>query len=198
MIRKVSFVLVGLFILVWVSGYAPFLGALTKPKLVSLAHVPRADATTPQPQPDSFLYPKLGISTPVQVSSGTSPLDYADWDKIRSALKEGVSLTFPEPRFTDASTIYITGHSSDIEPHAYAFVFAGLGQAAVGDTFSVWVEGKDYRYTVKEKHILAPTDVQGFARLEQAALGTQRALVVTCWPLLTSQKRLVLVAERSL
>lgn len=164
---------------------------LAQPALVRL--VPQAAA---QSVGDGSVisFPRLGIEAPVWQTPGRSPLSLADWGPIEQDLKRGVNLSYDGASFKDASFAYLTGHSSDTYPHKYSGIFAALGQAHAGDTFSLTVDGQAHAYQVVATQVLDPTNTQAFAALSGSAGGAKRLALVTCWPVLTSAKRLVVTA----
>ena len=146
---------------------------------------------------DRIVYPRLYIDAPYTESAHTSPLDSEDWNNIRSALTQGASLNFAGASFDDSSFSYLTGHSSDTYPHPYSSVFAALGQAKPGDTFYVTGGDKIRKYVVKSTQVIEPTDLNAFsqASLTSGMGATQHIALVTCWPLFTSLRRMVVVGE---
>jgi LPXTG-site transpeptidase (sortase) family protein len=146
-----------------------------------------------------FNYPNLGISAPFILTDNTNPLSYSDWNKIRATLKQGLNVSYNGESYDDARLIYVIGHSSDYDAfNPFATVFASLGQAKTGDTFTVSFGDKQFTYSVVEKKTLKPTDEQGFKGLASNDDHIQRVVLVTCWPVLTTWNRLVVVGERHL
>lgn len=145
---------------------------------------------------NTMSYGLLGIVAPVTVNPGTSPLVVSDWSAIRDDLRAGVSLAYEGESFAAARLAFLTGHSSDMVRHKYESVFAPLGQAVAGDTFSIAVEGAVFEYRVTEVLELQPTDAAAFTALAPVDGGKPRLVLVTCWPPLTTQLRLVVVGER--
>jgi LPXTG-site transpeptidase (sortase) family protein len=162
---------------------------------------------------DRFVYERLGITAPLRVEAGRSPLTRQDWPVLLAGLRQGVVLTVPETQqvsdapYPDRSEpTFVVGHSSDYFPHPYAAVFAGLIHARPGDTFSLERKGVVEVYTVTGKTIVEPTDAPAFtggsvqADVSDIASGqpasTDAIRLVTCWPPLSTKKRLVVTGER--
>jgi LPXTG-site transpeptidase (sortase) family protein len=193
-------------LLVSVALYAiwnwPLVSTLSKPHVSSaIATITRA---TPTPEPtydpslSRFYYPRLGIAAPMTESADTSPLRSQDWASIKSALVKGVSLNYSGGSLKDARLAYVTGHSSDSYPHDYSSVFASLGQAKVGDVFTLTGKGEQWKYEVTGKKVINPRDVASFSAqslIPSDGEGSYVALV-TCWPLLTDRERMVVVGKR--
>jgi LPXTG-site transpeptidase (sortase) family protein len=176
--------------LIW---YGELVYNLARPTLVSYAPVIAKQESLPQ----SYVrIPSLGILAPMTVAAQTNPMENKDWSVIRTALTKGVALSYTTPAFAETGLAFVTGHSSDGYPHAYASVFAPLGQIKEGDTFEVKVDDIVYEYTVIKKDVFAPTDIQRFTQLAPADTTKQRVALVTCWPVLTTRNRLVVLGER--
>jgi len=178
-----------------VLWYANVIISVVTPPMIALGQEKHQGASALSN--NTFYYPRLGITAPVTVSANTSPLNSADWNTIREALTKGVSAAFSGPNFADSNVIFLTGHSSDTYPHAYSAIFAGLGEAEVGDIVQINVDDHLYEFTVKDKQIIAPTNVQAFEDLSPKDQKIQRLVLVTCWPVLTTKNRLVIVTERT-
>lgn len=177
--------------LIW---YGELVYNLAKPALVSYAPIIGMHEALPA----SYIrIPSLGVVSPITVAAQTNPMENKDWSVIRKALTQGVALSYTTPAFGDANLAFITGHSSDGYPHAYASVFAPLGQIKPGDTFEIRVDGQVYTYTVVTKDVFAPTDIQRFTQLASSDSSKQRVVLVTCWPVLTTRNRLIVVGERT-
>ncbi|MBI2590118.1 sortase [Candidatus Berkelbacteria bacterium] len=177
--------------------YAPLIFSLTQPTLIEAGVLGKRIAEAPVA--DTFRYENLGIEVPIEKAAWTSPLNTKDWRKIRSALERGVSLAY-EGEFLESVTLaFITGHSSDVYPHRYSSVFASLGQAQRDDNFTLWLNQNPYQFKVTGVKIISPQDVEEFQALNPGEKSDiQRVALVTCWPVLTTRSRLVVIGERSL
>ncbi len=191
MVRRVSLVFLLLVVCI-IAWHGSLLASLLRPTLQAVHALP---ADTRPIGPDEFTYDRLGIRAPLSVDAGTSPLVESDWSKIREALMHGVSLSYGGEQFSDASLVFVTGHSSDTTSHEFDSVFAALGQAAVGDTFAFTVAGSQYRYQVVDKRQIRPWDTAAFEALAPAD-ASHRVALVTCWPPLTTQTRMVVIGTR--
>lgn len=190
---KIALCLAAVIGLAW---YLPLGISLIKPR-IQVAY--SRSLAQPKNRPDiannTFSYSSLGVNAPVTVSPNTSPLEYKDWKVIGLSLKKGISLAFEGDNFDDSPLSFLSGHSSDTYPHAYATIFSSLGQASINDTFEIKVNNQLYHYRIIDKKIINPTDIKGFQNLA-AKDDTKRLALVTCWPLLTVRQRLVVVAQR--
>lgn len=179
--------------------YYPLMVSVAKPTLARVGITQVMNSFNPQAQVNnSFSYPSLGIQAPLKVSANTSPLKATDWETIRVALRSGVSVAYEAASFEHAPLVFVTGHSSDTYPHTYASVFAGLNRATNGDDVSLVIDDKKYSYKVIEKKVVNPNDLDSFRSLEPTDTTKQRIALVTCWPVLTTKNRMVVVAERTL
>ncbi len=161
---------------------------------LSLLPPPATAAQAAQPQVDNTLsIPSIGLTTPV-ISSKIDPTSLGDWKQMRQDLTQGVSLAEKLSPPGESGITVITGHSSDWTPHQYAAVFAGLNYLHTGDIIQLRYRGQSYRYAVHEKLVVLPNDpLLSTTHLKEPTDRSQLYLV-TCWPLLTTQKRLVVTA----
>jgi LPXTG-site transpeptidase (sortase) family protein len=165
-------------------------------KLATASTLPIADTVAVPKKGDlSFHFPRLGINAPITESADSSPLKQQDWQQIKLALTKGVSLSYEGSDFETAPLAFVTGHSSDTYPHPYSGVFAGLGQAKIGDVFTVYRNEKGYQYTIEQISIVNPTDTQAFLHLRPTDATSQYVALVTCWPLFTTNQRLVVLGR---
>ncbi len=89
--------------------------------------------------------------------------------------------------------VYIFGHSTDSNFNVARFnaVFYLLRKLEADDLIIVYYRGKDYRYRVKYKKVVDPTDLSDITDVSSP----QRLVLQTCWPPGTTWKRLLIVAE---
>ncbi len=188
---KSRFLFLLIIALIW---YSSLLINITKPTAIRLS----ATREVKNISNNTLKYPSVGISAPITISPGTSPLVQADWNKIRQALKNGVSVSFTDSDFDNSPLVFITGHSSDTYPHTYSSIFAGLGQTHIGDQIMLNINNKVNNFIVIDKKVIEPTDTKSFNQIKSSDPTVQRIALVTCWPVLTTRSRLVVVAERKL
>jgi sortase A len=88
---------------------------------------------------------------------------------------------------------YYFAHSSNPDVrNQYNAVFYLLGKLKVDDDVFIWYENKKYEYTVKQTLVTSPEDVSFLSQQYQAPT----IVLQTCWPPGTTQKRLLVFAER--
>lgn len=142
----------------------------------------------------AVLIPALGINVPVVWS-----LSYRESD-LQKDLEQGV-IHFPGTVLPgQVGNALISGHSSDYlwKPGNFKRAFANLNELNVGDE-GIFVEYYDadrnvvasFAFRVTDKKIVAADDPQLFAQTDQPEL-----TLVTCWPLNTSWRRLMIKAEK--
>lgn len=184
-------------IIVLVGGgiwYRQLVINVAKPVIVA-ASSSQATPTSAPVEDNTFRYPSLGISTPLTTLTNTDPFDSTDWSRFTDALNAGVGVSTASATIDESHTLYIVGHSSTVKQTPYSFVFAGLGQANLGDTFSFTADNKTYTYKVTDKRVLKPTDIDAFKALETPGTSPKQAILVTCWPVFTTKNRMVIVGE---
>ncbi len=179
-------------VLVW---YYPLVESAVKPSLVR-SGIARAVTTPHVPANNTFSYPALGISSPIVVLPQSSPLKTNDWQSFRAALRQGIGVSYDTDSFDSARLVFATGHSSDTYPHSYASIFASLNQAKPGDEVTLVVDNNKHTYRVVDSKVINPGDTAAFKALEPINGEPNRLVLVTCWPVLTTANRRVVIAEQ--
>lgn len=133
-----------------------------------------SDATT---YTNLLIIPKIGVKIPIVEGTTESTLNKGAW-------------RLPETSTPDkGSNTVITGHRWMYKPPSEK-TFYLLDKLEVGDTFKITWNGKDYNYKVIGVSIVMPTDVW-------VLNPTQKSVVtlITCTPLFSISKRLIVKAE---
>ncbi len=148
------------------------------------------------PPDDRILIPKLDLNVPIVIPPRTALLA-EDWkqleEDIQRSLQDGV-VHYPGTAVPgQAGNFFITGHSSYFPwaPGSFKSVFARLGELHVGDEYWVYYGGDRYRYVIREKKEIKPSDVSVLDQPLSERIGT----LMTCTPVGTTLRRLILVAQ---
>lgn len=153
-----------------------------KPKPVS------APPIASEPKPGILEIPSLGISVPLNWSKSVPAID--------SDLKNGVAHYPGTAMPGEEGLAYISGHSSGYpwDQSAYKTVFASLGSLADGAEFTITIPNNggqtQYVYVVEERNEYSAND-----QLQFAGTGGSQVALSTCWPVGSTQKRLVVVGR---
>lgn len=142
----------------------------------------------PEPR---LIIPKVNIDVPVMYGVGN------DHSSQMAAMEKGVAhFSIPGANSVpgQVGNTAISGHSSNdlFEQGDYKFVFAQLDKLNEGDTIYANYQGTRYTYTVTKKDIVKPTNVQALTYATDKPVLT----LITCWPLGTADKRLLVTAEQ--
>lgn len=147
------------------------------------------------PPDDRILIPRIGQNVPI-IRVPTDKLIQKDWaaleKQIQEALRYGV-VHFPGTAMPgDNGNVVVTGHSSYFpwDPGRFKDVFALLHQVDIGDKVVVYHDQKAYTYQVYEKKVVMPDQVDVLTQK-----GDSRLTLITCTPVGTNLKRLVLLAK---
>lgn len=138
-----------------------------------------------------LIIPKINVDVPVLYDVGT------DYDSQMAAMEKGVA-HFPIPGANshpgEIGNTVLSGHSSNdlFDPGEYKFIFAQLEKMKVGDTIYANYEGTRYTYVVTKKEVVLPTQVNKLIYTTNKPILT----LITCTPLGTAQKRLLVTAEQ--
>ena len=122
------------------------------------------------------------------------PLIYSDTleeDRLQEYLKEGAVVLPLGTSFGEPGNVVITAHSSGTEAFGpYRFAFAKLGELTEGQEFKISTPTATYTYRVYKKEIVWPNQVDKLPNDNRSTV-----TLVTCWPLWTNFKRLLVHAE---
>jgi len=148
------------------------------------------------PPENRIIIPKLGLNIPL-VTPSYEALLAEDWEglegNIQDALQMGVVHYPGTARPGQAGNFFVTGHSSYYpwSPGKYKTVFARLNDLEVNDEYWVYYGGDKYRYIVRSKEEVKPTNVNV---LDQP-VSKRMATLMTCTPVGTTLRRLIVSAE---
>lgn len=189
-VRKVIPAAVGIVLFV-LAGSLPTLPSL--PTATKAEKIPFVSSIV-ETSEDYLRYEKLDLRVPLHTVEA-DPFMQQDWETFRDALRKGAAITAVNQTEKESSEPlhYIIGHSSDTAFHNYAFVFARLGQAKVGDTLQIQKQGVSMTYRVVETKVCDSEDKSCFPA--HNVTSTSRVVLVTCWPLFTTNKRLLVIAD---
>jgi sortase A len=132
--------------------------------------------------------PKLFLNEPIVFN-----VDPENSKEYSEALKKGIAHAAGTDLPPYDGLGYYFAHSSSPElRNQYNAIFYLLGKLEQGDTVNLWYHDTKYEYVVTGTKITEPNDTS-FLR-ENYALPT--IVLQTCWPPGTTQKRLLVFAER--
>jgi sortase A len=124
-----------------------------------------------------LIIPKIGVKMAIVEGTTESALNKGAW-------------RLPETSTPDkGSNTVITGHRWKYRPPSEK-TFYLLNKLVIGDTFKITWDGKDYNYKVIGVSIVLPTDVWVLNPTTKSIV-----TLITCTPLFSTSKRLVVKAE---
>lgn len=133
---------------------------------------------------------KLGIDTPIVIDvNGNNEEEY------NKSLENGVAHMQGTAKPGEDGNIVIFGHSSQSPKYlgSYGEIFAGLDNLENGDEIKIVDnDEKEIIYKVSSKDIVLPSDI---SVLDQN--NKNRLTLLTCWPVGSNEKRLVVTANKS-
>ncbi|MBI4021947.1 MAG: sortase [Candidatus Andersenbacteria bacterium] len=122
------------------------------------------------------------------------PLVYSDTleeERLQQYLKEGAVVLPLGTSFGEPGNVVVTAHSSGTAAFGpYRFAFAKLGELEAGQQFNISTPTATYTYQVYGKEIVWPHEVNKLPNDSRSTV-----TLVTCWPLWTNFKRLLVHAE---
>lgn len=150
---------------------------------------PTADVkVSPDPK---LIIPKINVDVPVVYGANY------DHDSQMKAMEKGVShFAIPGANSVPGqigNTVF-SGHSSNdlFDPGDYKFIFAQLDKLQIGDTIYVNYNSIRYTYTITKKEVVMPSQVDKLTYQTDKPILT----LITCTPLGTAEKRLLVTAEQ--
>lgn len=148
------------------------------------------------PPENRMVIPRLDLNVPIVIPPRDALLA-EDWKQleaqIQDSLQNGV-VHYPgtaEPG--QPGNFFITGHSSYFPwaPGSFKSVFARLHELNVGDEYWIYYGGDRFRYVIREKKEIRPSDVSVLDQPVGKRIGT----LMTCTPVGTTLRRLIIVAQ---
>ncbi|PIT98438.1 MAG: hypothetical protein COT71_00670 [Candidatus Andersenbacteria bacterium CG10_big_fil_rev_8_21_14_0_10_54_11] len=129
--------------------------------------------------------PGLGESLPLVYS------DTLEEDKIQDLLKKGAVVLPLGTAFGEPGNVVVTAHSSGTEAFGpYRFAFAKLAEIKEGQEYTISTPTARYTYRVYGHEIIWPHEVDKLPNDDRSTV-----TLVTCWPLWTNFKRLLVHSE---
>lgn len=150
---------------------------------------PTADVKVgPEPK---LIIPKINVNVPVVYGVGY------DHDSQMKAMAKGVAhFAIPGANAVpgQVGNTVLAGHSSNdvFDPGDYKFIFVQLDKVQVGDTIYANYNSTRYTYTVTKKEVVMPNQVDKLTYATTKPILT----LITCTPIGTAQKRLLVTAEQ--
>jgi LPXTG-site transpeptidase (sortase) family protein len=164
-------------IIVWLYNYG-------------LLHPPVSTSVEPTQSPSTEAKTTLQMAT----LPDPLPLIYSDTleeEKLQDLLKEGAVVLPVGKGFGEPGNMVVTAHSSGTAAFGpYRFAFAKLSELNEGDEFKIATTKAIYTYKVFGKEIVWPTEVDKLPHDNRSTV-----TLVTCWPLWTNFKRLLVHGE---
>lgn len=117
--------------------------------------------------------------------------DTLDEAQIQASLREGAVVLPLGVNFGEPGNVVVTAHSTGTTSFGpYRFAFAKLSELAEGDEFLVKTPPATYTYRVFGNEIVWPHEVDKLPNDDRSTV-----TLVTCWPLWTNFKRLLVHGE---
>jgi sortase A len=157
-------------------------------KIISTQTTPEEKKESlPEVAENTVFIPSINVTAPIiwRVNNTSS--------EVASALEKGVIQIKGTAMPGERGNIYLTGHSSNYvwAKGDYNNIFALLGNLVAGDVAYIKFSNTTYVYKIYDQKVVAPTDLSIMAPSEDSRLS-----LVTCWPVGTSLKRIVLLAKQ--
>jgi len=124
-----------------------------------------------------LIIPKIGVEMPIVQGEDDSALERGAWLMPESSTPDLLGNTV------------LAGHRFKYKPpHKETFYL--LDKLEAGDLLQIFWQGKEYRYAVVSSEVVLPEQVEVLAPTEKPTL-----TLITCYPLFSDEKRLVVKGE---
>ena len=138
-----------------------------------------------------LIIPKINVNVPAVYGVGY------DHNSQMKAMEKGVAhFAIPGANAVpgQVGNTVLSGHSSNdlFDPGDYKFIFAQLDKLQTGDTIYINYNSVRYTYTITKKEVVLPTQVDKLTYATDKPMLT----LITCTPLGTAEKRLLVTAEQ--
>lgn len=138
-----------------------------------------------------LIIPKINVDVPAIYGVGY------DHNSQMKAMEKGVAhFAIPGANAVPGQigNTVLSGHSSNdlFDPGDYKFIFAQLDKLQVGDTIYTNYNSVRYTYSITKKEVVLPTQVDKLTYPTSKPILT----LITCTPLGTAEKRLLITAEQ--
>ena len=152
-----------------------------------VAPAPKEIEYLPEIAENHLQIPSLDITAPISWRIPNVP------DKVSLGLQNGVIQLDGTALPGEKGNVYITGHSSNFvwSKGHYNSIFAVINKLVAGDLIYLKYNNKVFAYKVADQKVVAATDLSVLEQNSDATLS-----LVTCWPIGTSLKRLVIIADQ--
>lgn len=147
------------------------------------------DIKNPVSQEFSIIIPSLGINAPVL--ENINPWNKSEYLK---ALEKGIAHASGSSVPNQSGTVFLFAHSSDVPWRItrYNTAFFRLNRLKKGNEITVTYQGENFYYKVKEKKMVWPNEISYTENKD-----TDQLILQTCYPIGTSIKRLLVLADPS-
>lgn len=137
---------------------------------------------------DRLIIPKINVEAPIVYA------DTFEERAIQEYLKRGLIHYVGTAKPGEVGNTVIVGHSSTYQwdDNSYGRVFALLNELEAGDFVFVIADHQKWKYTVTEKFIVNPKQVEV---LSQEGFEKPTVTLMSCWPIGTYWKRLIVRGE---
>jgi len=146
------------------------------------------------PWENRVIIPRIDKNIPLIEVKNRNITSLSELDKIFMKELENGIVRYPgSARPWEIGNSFIFGHSSNFwwAKGDYNDVFARINDIQIGDDVIVYYEQKKFVYRITEKEVIKPGDISILSRDENK----KEITIMTCWPIGTTQKRMIVIWE---
>ena len=145
--------------------------------------------------PTHITIPTIGVDSPIVEVGWQVTYDKGKWVSTWDVVDSAVGYHRDSVAPGQPGNTVLSGHNN-----TKGEVFRNLGRLRIGESISVYVGDREYRYVVTQKVLL---DERGASQQKQQSnirwierTADERLTLVSCWPYSTNSLRLIVVATR--
>lgn len=144
-----------------------------------------------------LIIPKINVDVPVIYDGTMGTTQEETHDRQMTAMENGVAwfgIPGANSKPGQNGNTVLSGHSSNdwLDNGEYKFIFARLERMQVNDTLYLNYKGTRYAYNIYDKKVVLPSELDALRVSNDKPVLT----LITCTPLGTSEKRLLIYAEQ--
>jgi len=149
------------------------------------------------PTDNRIIIPKIGKNAPL-VEMSTEHIEGENWHELENQIQDGLRngvVHYPgTAKPGQFGNVFLTGHSSYYpwDNGKYKDIFALLGQLEIGEEFYIYYDQKRYVYRIQSKEEVQPDNVSVLSQPKDRRIAT----LMTCTPVGTTLRRLIITAEQ--
>ncbi len=178
----------------WLNNIQPQDNSAAASSVIQPIRLPVSESDQqPLPNRATIMIERIGVSVPIVF--GVPPVNETIYENLANGMVH-YSLT-PKPGQSGASVLLCHSSLYPWQVNKYGAPCALIGKLKVGDRITVrYEDGRIFNYSMKQSLVFNPLTGEDNEKLQELERSARPLLLlVTCWPVNTTQSRFALQAE---